>query len=119
VVKILVDDLANVEGMYHGDQKDHARRVGARNGHRWAHLSSSPDDKDFTALHAFATLLGMRRAWFDGDHYDLVPAKRTLAVKLGAVEVTRLEMSMVLLYDRKGRERPDYGTPDKTRRPVE
>jgi hypothetical protein len=114
---IIVDDLANVEGMYHGDQKDQARRNGARHGHRWAHLTSTPDeDPDFSKLHAFAARLGMQRRWFDKDHYDLVPTKRALAVRLGAREVTRMEVSMVCLYDRNGRQRPEYGTPDKTAR---
>jgi len=48
-------------------------------------------------LHAFAARLGLRRAWFQehnmGDHYDLTPSKRELAVKLGAVEQNRQEAS--------------------------
>lgn len=116
---IIVDDLANVQGMYHGADKAQAERVGARNGHQWCHLSSTPDDDpDFLALHAFATCIGMRRSWFQGDHYDLTPSRRAAAVKLGATEVTRLELSMVLLYDRNGRQRPAYGTPEKTARPA-
>jgi len=119
-VPIIVDDLANVRGMYHGDQKSHAESVGARHGHQWSHLTSTPDDDpDFTKLHQFAARLGMQRRWFDGDHYDVVPTKRAMAVKMGAVEVTRMEVSMVCLYDRKGRERPEYGTPDKTARQEE
>jgi hypothetical protein len=31
----------------------------------------------------------MRRAWFQGNHYDLVPTKRALAVRLGAIELDR------------------------------
>lgn len=117
---IIVDDLANVQGMYHGDQKAQAEHVGRRHGHRWCHLSSTPDDDpDFAELHAFAARLGMKPQWFQGDHCDLVPTKRAAAVKLGAVEVTRMELSMVCLYDRRGRERPSYGTPDKTARPGE
>lgn len=116
---IIVDDLANVQGMYHGEQKAQAERVGARHGHRWCHLSSTPDDPDFSALHAFAVLIGLKRAWFQVDHYDLTPGRRALAVRHGAVEVTRMEMSMVTLYDRLGRERPSYGAPDKTARQVE
>lgn len=114
---ILVDDLASVTSVqYHGPLAAQAQRVGSRTGHRWAHLSSTPDDAVFAELHAFADRIGMRRAWFQDDHYDLSPVKRAMAVKLGATEVTRMEMAMVLLYDRKGRERPAYGTPEKTAR---
>ena len=44
-------------------------------------------------LHAMAAAIGMRRAWFQSDarlpHYDLVPARRSRAVELGAVQHTR------------------------------
>lgn len=111
---IIVDDLANVAGMYHGADKAQAERVGARNGHQWCHLSSTPDDEDFSEVHAFAARIGMRRGWFQGDHYDLVASRRAQAVRLGAAQVTRLEMAMVTLYDRKGRDRPAYGLPERT-----
>jgi len=106
---IIVDTLFNAAGMYHGDDVAQAQRTGARHGHKWCHLSSTPDDDpDYAKLHTFAASIGMRRAWFQGDHYDLVPPRRARAVQLGAQEVSRYEMSMVLLYDRRGRERPVY-----------
>lgn len=41
-------------------------------------------------LHAFAAGLGLLRRWFQRhrvcDHYDLTPAKRALALRLGAIE---------------------------------
>lgn len=41
-------------------------------------------------LHKFALKLGMKRSWFQEHdlcpHYDLVPAKRTKAIQLGAIE---------------------------------
>jgi len=48
-------------------------------------------------LHALARELGLRREWFQEketprrSHYDLTRAKRALAVKLGARELTREE----------------------------
>lgn len=42
-------------------------------------------------LHACAKRLGLLREWFQClpyPHYDLTPAKRTLAVKLGAKELS-------------------------------
>jgi hypothetical protein len=63
-----------------------ARRVGDRNGHRWCHMWS--DDLD--ALHAMAARVGMKRQWFQNKpgfpHYDLVPGRRWLALRFGAVE---------------------------------
>jgi hypothetical protein len=42
-------------------------------------------------LHEFAAKLGMRRAWFQkvtsGPHYDLTASRRSVAVRLGAVEL--------------------------------
>ena len=49
-------------------------------------------------LHAFAQKIGMKRAWFqDGEthsmpHYDLVANRRKMAVKLGAIEISRKEL---------------------------
>lgn len=39
-------------------------------------------------LHGMADKIGVARKWFQGDHYDICLAKRALAVKAGAVEVT-------------------------------
>lgn len=44
-------------------------------------------------LHIFAMRIGMKRSWFQDSgslqHSDLVPSKRDLAVKYGAVEQSR------------------------------
>lgn len=46
-------------------------------------------------LHQFALSIGMKRSWFQKNrllnHYDLVPSKRILAVKKGAIQQTRQE----------------------------
>ena len=72
-----------------------AARVGARNGHQWCHLMADTDDE----LHAFAHQLKLRRSWCHGDHYDLTPGRRELAVRLGALEVTSRDL--VALRQRK------------------
>jgi len=51
---------------------------------------------DIKELHKFAQRLGLKRSWFQSGkgkspHYDLTANKRKLAVKLGAVELTRRE----------------------------
>lgn len=79
-----------VDALFECESRDaQAFRVGARNGHRWCHLIADTDDE----LHAFASRLGMRRAWFQAPpkashpHYDLTPGRRAKAVALGAFEV--------------------------------
>jgi predicted kinase len=56
---------------------------------RWCHMAT---DAGFDELHAFAARLGVKRAWFQGDHYDLPPPGRERAVALGAQEVTTGEL---------------------------
>lgn len=41
-----------------------------------------------TELHAMAARIGVRRRWYQGDHYDVALSKRALAVQAGAVEVS-------------------------------
>jgi hypothetical protein len=52
-------------------------------------------------LHAMADVIGLARRWYQGDHYDVSLAKRALAVRAGAVEVTRVELGRWLLAKRK------------------
>lgn len=82
---------AYVDGLFRLEARDPAaRRVGARNGHRWAHLYADTEGE----LHAFAARIGMRRAWAQVSrrgtpHYDLTPGRRARAVAAGAVELDR------------------------------
>lgn len=55
---------------------------------RWCHMMADTDAE----LDAFAEKLGLKTAWKHGDHYDLSPPKRSLAVRWGAVEITRVQM---------------------------
>lgn len=86
---VYVDALENwgeIVG-YHGAGSAQARRVGVRHGHMWCHMFA--DAADAPELHAMAKRIGMRREWFQRDHYDLVPTKRDRVVALGVVEVDR------------------------------
>lgn len=60
---------------------------------RWCHMAT---DGDIEELHAMAERLGLRRSWFQRSpshpHYDLVPSKRVLALKLGAVAISTQEL---------------------------
>jgi hypothetical protein len=53
-------------------------------GRRWAHLAS---DTAFDELHDFAARLGLRRVWFQGDHYDLPVHRWDEAVASGATPI--------------------------------
>lgn len=81
-----------------------AHRVGSRYGHRWCHLLGDSEEE----LHAFATSIGMKREWFDprdgvGFHYNLVPPKRELALRRGAVEIDRRGVAGLLRRQRAAR----------------
>lgn len=58
-------------------------------GRRWAHLVS---DRSHAELHTFADGLGLRRSWFQGDHYDVPTEVRIQAIALGAQPVTAAEL---------------------------
>lgn len=58
-------------------------------GRRWAHLAS---DESYEELHGFAAQLGLRRAWFQGDHYDVPEEVRERAIALGAEAVEAREL---------------------------
>jgi hypothetical protein len=58
-------------------------------GRRWAHLVS---DTSHEELHRFAARLGLRRAWFQGDHYDVPDEVRRAALRLGAEAVSSREL---------------------------
>lgn len=100
---VYVDALKeHLVAAYHGDE--HARRVGARNGHLWCHLYADTEKE----LHRFARLLGLKRAWAQVSrrgqpHYDLTPLRRTLAVKYGAIELERAAVVRLLRRLRTGR----------------
>lgn len=76
-------------------------------GRLWCHLVS---DTSYDELHAFAADLGMPRRAFQGDHYDLPSELRSLAVDLGAEDVTGREL--ILRLKAAGlRRRKQYGDP--------
>jgi hypothetical protein len=58
-------------------------------GRLWAHLVS---DASYDELHAFARQLGLRRRWFQGDHYDVPTEVRARAIALGATPVEAREL---------------------------
>ncbi len=66
---------------------DHA--IWPHRGRRWAHLVS---DRSHEELHAFAARLGLRREYFQGDHYDVPTEVRAAAIALGAEAVSSADL---------------------------
>jgi hypothetical protein len=85
-----------------GDYRDKdAARTGGRNRHQWCHMFG--DKTDYTELHNMAQQIGLRREWFQENHYDLTPVKRALAIRLGAVEIDRMQAILIRRKLRKSR----------------
>lgn len=57
--------------------------MGRFQGKRMSHMIADSEEE----LHAFAAGLGLKRTWFQGDHYDVAKSKRALAIKSGAVAI--------------------------------
>ena len=65
----------------------------------WCHMVAD----DEAELHAMAERIGMRREWYQGDHYDLRPHLRKRALAEGAVEMSMREMARRVGAARKAR----------------
>lgn len=66
---------------------------------KWSHLWN---DGPIEELHKFASQLDLNRRWFQDKkrfpHYDIVPSKRTIALKMGATFIPLREW-----YERRER----------------
>ncbi len=77
----------------------------------WCHMVSDVSGEE---LEAFARQLGLKPSWSQrrpkasSHHYDLVPSKRALALRYGAVEVTSRELA-ARNYDGLARRRASDG----------
>lgn len=59
-------------------------------------------------LHTMADQIGIKRQWYQGDHYDICLAKRTLALRAGAIEITARQAAAMR---RRRRETGSLGLP--------
>lgn len=80
--------------------QDRGVRIG-RIGPVWCHMAADTSAE----LHAMAERIGMKPEWVQNpgtqtEHYDLVPTRRDLAVRYGAVELGVKE------FVRRMREKP-------------
>ncbi len=69
----------------------------------WCHMIADTEEE----LHAMAERIGMRRTWYQGDHYDLRPETRALALAEGAIEMSMREMARRVCAERKKRRRSE------------
>lgn len=72
------------------------------------HMIADSEDE----LHAMAAKIGVARKWFQGrpahdPHYDIAKSKRALAIKLGAVAVSRRELAAMNMLRRWGQPMGD------------
>lgn len=54
-------------------------------------------------LHEMADRIGLKREWYQGDHYDIKESKRRLAVRAEAVEVTNRQLASFRMARRRSK----------------
>lgn len=69
---------------------------------KMSHMIADVEDE----LHAMAARIGIKRQWYQGDHYDVSKSCRALAVRYGAVEIPLRTLSAMSMCRRNG-----YGLP--------
>lgn len=52
-------------------------------------------------LHRMADRIGVARRWYQGDHYDICLAKKKIAMRLGACEVSQRELGRMVMEQRR------------------
>ncbi len=76
---------------------DNGKRIG-RAGPKWAHLLGDTPEE----LHEFAERLGLKRFWFQGEHYDIgSQALWDKALELGAIHQSGIEWMLTVVRLRK------------------
>lgn len=75
----------------------HVYPVGQFRNMKMSHMIAD----DEAELHRMAQAIGVKRKWYQGDHYDVALAKRAQAVRLGAVEITYRECGIMAYFQRR------------------
>lgn len=65
--------------------------IGQFRGMRMSHLIADTTPE----LHGFAARIGMKREWFQDDHYDVPLPRRGDAIALGAIAITYRQCGMM------------------------
>lgn len=72
--------------------------MGQFRGMKMSHMIADTDEE----LHAMAKSIGLKRRWFQGDHYDVSMSLRAKAVKAGAVEIELRTCAVMAANKRAG-----------------
>lgn len=89
----------------------HQYPIGRKWGMRFSHMIADTEAE----LHEMAAKLGLQRAWYQGDHYDVSLAVRGRAVKLGAVEITYRDCGLMTVRRRHEGPQAPLCTPEEGR----
>lgn len=63
---------------------------------KMSHMIADTDEE----LHTMADKIGIKRRWFQRNHYDVSLTKRALAIQNGAVQITMRQLSHMLRVKR-------------------
>jgi hypothetical protein len=75
----------------------HKLELGRLGRMRMSHMIADSEEE----LHAMAERIGMKRAWYQGDHYDVAKGRRAAAIAAGAVEVPLRTLASMVSFRRK------------------
>lgn len=79
------------------------------------------DQDDLTELHQMAQRLGLKREWFqdkkNAPHYDVIPSKRQLAIKYGAIAVDSVTLCKKCFTNWKNRDNSTASESHNTHKP--
>ncbi len=84
----------------------HKAPIGKFRRMKMSHMIADTEEE----LHAMADKIGVARKWYQGDHYDICMSKRTLAVQLGAREITMKQLACMAGLRRMGKPMGDPET---------
>jgi hypothetical protein len=73
--------------------------MGKFRGMKMSHMITD-NERDENELHEMALKIGLKRAWFQGDHYDVSEGKRQIAIANGAIPVTMRELGKIVIEKR-------------------
>ena len=76
----------------------HRSPMGRFRGMKMCHMIAEEE----TELHLMAGRIGLELRRYQGDHYDLPAAKRALAVKYGAIQITMRQLAALAFLHRIG-----------------
>lgn len=65
-------------------------------------------------LHDMAQRIGVRRKWYQGNHYDICLKMKNKAIRLGAIEVTKRDLVRKLIRIRKSTQSKELSLSNST-----